>query len=205
MFVLTAFVFAVILSYAVTPGDAAKLVVYAPTGSRVRVERTNVAGHYSTVLMRNALIEGTPERVPILLEHFSFGWQALESLDFRCRLDAHDISPHEKFVLMRGMPKPQYERACEVNGSRDSGPLGQVEALRKRSPGPLLPSVIVIGDYAIVQWYGAGGGQRLYRRKADRWHFLLGGGGARASSEMAKFGVPKADWCRFGIIDAKCR
>ena len=37
------------------------------------------------------MIEGSPEDAPILLGKFPFGWQALESLDFTCRLRSHSL------------------------------------------------------------------------------------------------------------------
>jgi hypothetical protein len=148
--------------------------------------------------------QGSVDKAPLLLEHFSFGWQPLESLDFRCRLDVHDISAHDKDVLMRGMPESKDDRPCEVDGVRDRGPTAKVEALRRTMRGPLVPSVVVLGTFALGEWYGAGGGQKLFEWKMGRWHMLAGGGGALSSAQMRGFGVPKADWCRFGILDATC-
>jgi len=49
----------------------------------VTITRTNIVGRYATVRVRGALIAGEPaDDAAILLEHFSFGWQPIESLDF---------------------------------------------------------------------------------------------------------------------------
>ncbi len=77
-------------SHAPTPEGAARAAVYEAS-TAIRVVRVNVAGNFATVLMSGAMIEGSPEDAPILLGKFPFGWQALESLDFTCRLRSHSL------------------------------------------------------------------------------------------------------------------
>lgn len=54
-----AFVVALFVSYAATPEEAAKLAVYPAKGSHLQIERSNVTGLYASVLMRNAMMEGS--------------------------------------------------------------------------------------------------------------------------------------------------
>jgi hypothetical protein len=191
-------------AYAATPSAAYLKVVYAQPGHHVVIDRVNVAGRYATVLAHGAMMEGSDADAPILLEHFSFGWQPLESLNFQCRLDTHQISEADKFILMRGMPKPQLEAACGDEGGRDSGPISEIETLRRNERGPLVPFAVVVHDFATVQWYGAGGGEHVYRKRAGRWELIAGGGGAPGSSELIARGVPATYLCPLGVYDAKC-
>jgi len=189
--------------YASTPEAATRLVLYTTNGSALVIERVNVVGRYATVLARNGMMEGSAEHVPILLQHFSFGWQPLESLDFRCRLDGHTLSPHDEDLLMRGMPKPQDDRPCSDDSRHDIGSPAVIEALR-RQMGPLVPYVVIVGDYAVGEWYGAGGGQTLFRRRAGRWRAIAGGGGALGFPEMREYGVPRTSWCAL-VFDPTCK
>jgi hypothetical protein len=197
-------ILAVSVDYAATISEATQRAVYTANGSRARIAQTNVVGRYATVLTSNGMMEGSENKAPLLLEHFAFGWQPLESLDFRCRLDVHGLSVHDNDRLMRGMPEPQDDRPCRAKNLRDLGPAAKVEAVRRTMHGPLVPSVVVLGTFALGEWYGAGGGQTLFEWETGRWHPLAGGGGALSSAQMRGFGVPKADWCRFGILDAAC-
>ena len=190
-------------AYAATPQQAAIATVYRVPHARIVVVRTNVAGRYATVVTRGGMMEGSPATAAILVQRFSFGWQPLESLDFRCRLDAHDIPPPTKQRLMAGMPPPQVERSCSGE-ARDSGPPAQVEAVRRQMQGPLVPQVTIAGRYALGQWYGAGGGQWLFASRGGSWHFVAGGGGAMGVREMRRYHVPSSAWCTFHLPDAHC-
>jgi hypothetical protein len=190
------------LFYGATPSDALKKVVYPAPGAKVTITRVNTFGRYAVVLSRGALMESNPA-APILFERFSFGWQALESLDFRCRLDVHEIGAVGNEALMRGMPEPGKQKACGENGGRDSGPTADIETLRSQS-GPLVPSVTVVDNFAMVSWYGAGGGEQIYRKAGGKWIFMLGGGGAWGSQDLIAHGVPARDLCPLGVYDAKC-
>jgi hypothetical protein len=154
-------------SYATTATGAALRAVYA-SGARVRVERINSAGRFATVMLGNALMEGTPVTEPILVEHFSFGWQALEVLNFRCRLSRHPITSRAAVVLLEGVPAPPAAGRCDGPGS-DVGPQALVEALRRLSPGPLTPYALVRGSLGVIGWYGAGGGQDVFLLHDRAW------------------------------------
>ena len=78
-----------------TPEGAALQAVYG-LEQRPVVERMNVAGSYAAVLISGGMMEGAPISAPILVEHFSFGWQALDLLNFRCRLQSHGLGRSAK-------------------------------------------------------------------------------------------------------------
>ncbi len=188
---------------AATPQRAAVRIVSFGLKTPATVKHTNVIGRYAVVLTSGGMMEGSNVTAPILVEHFSFGWQPIDLLNFRCSLGSHDLTPRVDALLMRGMPKPQDDRPCR-GVLTDSGPRPDVEAVRRLMRGPLVPAVVVSGNWAIGEWYGAGGGETLFRRRDGRWSRTTGGGGAMGVQEMREYGVPRADWCSFGIYDAKC-
>lgn len=195
---------AVSLLHAATPQQAALRALSFSVKAPPAVRRVNVAGRYAAVLASGAKMEGSSVTAPILVERFSFGWQPLDLLNFRCRLDSHELAPGLKAQLMRGMPKPHDDRPCRSE-RRDSGPQADVESVRRLMNGPLVPAVAVSGNWAIGDWYGAGGGERLYRRFGGRWTFVAGGGGALGVGEMREYRVPRADWRKLEVYDATCR
>jgi hypothetical protein len=200
---LVLIVLALFANYAATPEGAAMRALYAPKNSKIVIERSQIAGRYATVLTRGGLMESSPVNEPILVEHFSFGWQALDILNFRCRLDQHAISDRDKELLMRGMPRPRDDRPCRGEG-RDAGPQTDVDAIREQMHGPLVPSAVISGNYALGDWYGGGGGQSLYKKSDGHWRLLSDGGGLIGVADMRKYGVPKSAWCALGIYGANC-
>jgi hypothetical protein len=186
-----------------TPQQAALHALYAPKGHEIIVTRTDVVGRYATVLTRGGLMEGSAVTEPILVERFSFGWQALDILYFRCRLDAHSISGGDNARLMLGMPKPYDDRPCR-GGWNDAGSIADVEAVRRQMGGRLTPYVVISGIYAVGGWYGSGGGETLFRKDGAIWRRIAGGGGEMGVDEMREYGVPQSAWCAFGIYGATC-
>jgi hypothetical protein len=201
--VFVMFAFHLFASFGPSPQQAALNALYQPNGNIAIVERMNLVGRYAAVLTRGGQMEGSTVTWPILVEHFSFGWQALDALNFRCRLDEHGISSGDKTQLMRGMPQPQDDWPC-IGVGKDAGPVPDVEAIRRTMRFPLIPYVVVVGTYAIGQWYGGGGGETLFRKGCGTWRRIAGGGGAMGISEMRQYGVPRSAWCAFGIYDAVC-
>jgi hypothetical protein len=57
----------------------------------------------------------------------------------------------------------------------------------------------------MAEWHGAGGGEALYHEREGQWRLVENGGGAMGVNYMRKYGVLQAAWCKFGILDAKCR
>jgi hypothetical protein len=194
---------AALSSHAATPQAAAIAIVGFGLKKPPVVQRVNVVDRYASVLTSGGMMESSPVTEPILLQHFSFGWQALDVLNSRCRLHSHSLGPRVEDLLTRGMPPiPADERRC--TDLKDAGPAAEVEEVRRLMNGPLVPWVVVAGTWAMGEWYGAGGGQNLFQMHGGRWRFAAGGGGAMDVSLMRAHGVPQSDWCRFGIYDANC-
>jgi len=84
----------------------------------------------------------------------------------------------------------------------DSGSVADIEAIRKIQPFGYVPAVTVSGDYAKADWYGPGGGERIYRRTNGSWKIILGGGGAHSAQDLRRAGVPPGAICKFHIYDA---
>ncbi len=190
-------------SFAPTPQSAALGAVYSDPKKPAIVKRINVAGSYATVLTSGGRIEGDVVTEAILVKRFSFGWQPLDLLNDQCRLDAQMLGNEVAARLIRAMPQPKNDRPC-TKQPHDAGPPTDVTAVRKLMQGPLVPYVVVAGDWAMGEWYGAGGGESLYRRRNGEWQLVESGGGAMDTDYMRKYGVPESAWCAFGIFDAKC-
>lgn len=192
-------------SYAATAQRAAIGAMYSDPKKQAVVVRVNVAGSYATVLTKGGRIEGALVASPILVEHFSFGWQPLALWESRCDLEDPALGKSVEEQLMRGMPGLRDDRPCKGRFLEDAGTPSEVEAVRKLMPGPLVPYVVVYGSWAMGEWYGAGGGESLYHEREGRWQLVESGGGAMGVDYMRKYGVPRPAWCKFGIFDAKCR
>lgn len=192
-------------SYAATAQRAAIGAMYSDPKKPAVVVRVNVAGSYATVLTKGGRIEGALVASPILVEHFSFGWQPLALWESRCDLEDPALGKSVEEQLMRGMPGLRDDRPCKGRFLEDAGTPSEVEAVRKLMPGPLVPYVVVYGSWAMGEWYGAGGGESLYHEREGRWQLVESGGGAMGVDYMRKYGVPRPAWCKFGIFDAKCR
>ncbi len=190
-------------NYAATPQGAAISAVHRGLKKPPVVLRVNRVGSYATVLTSGGMMESAAVTFPILVEHFSFGWQALDALNFRCGLDSHALGARVETMLMRDMPRPRDERPCREG--KDAGPPAAIEAVRRLMRGPLVPSVVVAGDWAMGTWYGGGGGESLYRRRDGAWKLVAYGGGAMGVVEMRQHGVPPSDWCALRIYNAACR
>lgn len=192
--------------YAATPQGAAIRAISYNVKKPPIVKRVNIAGKYAAVLTSGGVMESAPVTDPILVQRFSFGWQPLDLLNDRCSLRAHKFDAVFLAQLLRGMPQPAPDpRPNRCFGVwSDSGPRADVEAVRKAMRGPLVPYVIVSRDWAMGSWYGAGGGEDLFRRRGHGWRFVAGGGGAMSFSEVRTHGVPYRDACALHVYDAKC-
>ena len=188
--------------FASTPQKAA---LHIAGGS---VIRTNLWGRYAAVFLSGAGLEGaTPEKELILVERFSFGWQPLESLNFRCRLNVHVPSASGQAGLLRNTMTVQDDsRDCLQHPERnvDAGPRREIEAVRRLDDGPLVPRVVVVKDFALSTWYGAGGGPHLFKRSGGRWRMIAGRGGAPDAELLQQYGVPKTSWCKLLSYAPRC-
>jgi hypothetical protein len=187
--------------YGNSPQTAVLTAVYAPAGKIVTISRTNIVGRYATVRLRGAFIAGESADAAILLEHFSFGWQPIESLNFRGRLDGHAIPAADKVRLMDGMPAMQPGDAAD---RRDVGAASDVESARLLSDQEFTPYVRVSGRYALVASYGGGGGEFVVRRVAKGWQLVAEGGGPASAEILRERGVPQATICALRVLAAEC-
>jgi len=186
--------------YEPTPQRA---VIAVLGGPHVRAIRTNIVGRYAAVLTRGGIIEGADVTWAILAEHFSFGWQPLDALNFSCNLNDHPISARDKKALMLGMPRMKEEGPCR-GYSGDAGPRADVESIRQMMISVFIPSVRVSGQFALGHWYGGGGGERLFQRVGGKWQSIAGGGGAMDAEDLGRYGVPRMTQCFFIVDDPKC-
>jgi hypothetical protein len=191
---LLGLVTAMAAAFAATPQRAA-LDVFGP---RATVTRTNIAGPYAIVFTSGGSIEEQPDHTPLLLKHFSFGWQPLHFVDALCDLEGDAISPVERKRLRVGVVDRPRREKCSGQG-RDIGSAADVEAIRRLSDGPLTPYVAVSGDYGFLSWYGAGGGEDLFKRNGRAWKLIVGGGGAFTQAEARSYGVPTSAARVFGL------
>ncbi len=188
--------------HATTAQEAALRTVAFGTKKPPIVRRTNRDGRYAVVLTGGGLMESAPVTAPILVERFSFGWQAIDLVSSQCQLEAYGVSPDATAILLRGMPVSRNQLDCKP--ARDSGPPAEVEAVRSLMRGPLVPYVAVSGDWALGEWYGAGGGQSLYHRTSGGWKLVTSGGGALGTDGVRAYGVPSSHWCALHIYNATC-
>jgi hypothetical protein len=70
--------------------------------------------------------------------------------------------------------------------------------------GPLVPAVVVAGDFAVGEWYGGGGGQQLFEKRDGHWRFVRGGGGQLGVASLRSSGVPEKLMCGLRAVDAAC-
>jgi hypothetical protein len=191
-------------TYASTPQSAAIGAMSVDPKHPPVVERANVVGAYAAVLAKGGKMEGDPVTFPILVERFSFGWQPVDALNFYCNLEAHHLGQSTDDALMRGMPRPKDDRPCKGTLLTDAGPSDDVDAVRRMMHGPVIPYVVVSDNWAVGEWYGGGGGESLFQKNAGHWHLVESESGAMGVNYMVKHGVPRSDWCKFGIYDAVC-
>ncbi len=198
---VTTLLMALAPAYAPTPQSAALRIVYSSHGSKVVIVRTNIVGPYATVLVHGGYLEGSPAGdAALLFKHFSFGWQGLESLEFRCRLDSQVLSPQARRQLMRGMPVPIDKPACRRRNLVDVGSPAAIDALRSGRDEAFVSAVIIAGNLALVDLYG---GENLLQKHGNRWLVVAAGGGLLDVSQLREHGVPKASWHLFGIDEPK--
>ncbi len=193
------------VNYGPTPRQAVQHILLTFKGAPLVFERVNVVGRYAMVLSNGEVMPGAADHAPILLEHFAFGWQPLMPGPFRCELEGRSISTRDQQLLVHGMPKPAGDRPCTALRTGDAGPPAGVEALRRLRHEKFVPSAMVAGDFALVNWTnGPDGGQALYRKRNGRWHFIAGGGGALNANDLGALSVPRSAQCSFGASGATC-
>jgi hypothetical protein len=78
---------------------------------------------------------------------------------------------------------------------RDNGAPADVVAIRammqKRFKShEIIGRVSVVHNYALVGWWGWGGGETLFRKTAHGWSLVTSGGGALDAAGLRGYGVP---------------
>jgi hypothetical protein len=177
-----------VATFASTPEQAA-LDVFGSHRASVQIVRSRVVGNFALVQTQGGKLEGAFVTNPTLLQHFTFGWQAISG--DRCALTR--VPKADAEALTRGFSFAPADRVCPAPDDRDVGSPDDIAAVRKLMRGPFVPYVRISGSYALGEWYGAGGGQWIYRKRNGRWMFLTGGGGAMNAEELQKYGIPAAD------------
>ena len=168
------------------------------------VDRINVSGDFALARVSGVSIESLPLRSPILLKRFSFGWQVLAAISATCELTQLGVPDPAIALLARGMSLPEDTQDCHGSGFvPDMGRISDVESVRQLMGMAVFhPYVVVVGDYAVAEWYGAGGGETFFKRSGKRWARFAGGGGAYSAQDLISIGMPRATACKMiGIID----
>jgi hypothetical protein len=84
-------------------------------------------------------MEGAHENDPILVERFSFGWQAIDLVQEQCEFNARFPHEADRRALLAGMPHLKSTRTCDPPFVTDSGPAHDIDVLRAESFEPLIP------------------------------------------------------------------
>lgn len=177
------------------------------------VVRTNVAGKYAVVQFSGTSHWSPPPagnpRLRILLQRFSFGWQAIDEIprpgypdqvNDLCGFRARAIPPAVIDQLLKGMPRGDTTTPCPKDISGDAGPPDEVDAVRKKMAGTgFIPWVIVDGNYASVEQFAANGVSmgKLDGNWAELSFATIGRNG------MQRGGVPAAVACRLQPFDSE--
>lgn len=203
------------LALALAVGFAAppQQAVLAATASdaRAKAVRTNIVGNYALVRVEGGADRGVPIGGSILLERFSFGWQALVYTGDTCYFSVHGISMKIEEVLTIGQPMLTYQSRCSTRDRVDRGSPADVDAVRRLVRGPFVPAVVVSGRYAIgsstdlvsaMRWVPVN--QSLFERAGSSWHRIAERRGHLGMSELQAIGVPASSMCPLRVYDAKC-
>jgi hypothetical protein len=178
-----------------TPRDAARH--FLVPGRNFRVLSTRVAGDFAIVRFSGALMEGDPNWASgIVIERFPFGWQVVDILRNAC-LGARGATRAQIAALgAANLPAYRDSDGQPCSNTLDRGPRADVVAVRSMDrSGTAIPYVRVVADYALLDWAYPGGGQRAVIRRAGRWRFAGGGGGAMNAQTLYGYGVPMRYAC----------
>lgn len=179
------------------PSPEAAARHYLMPGKNFRIVGTEVAGRFAVVRFTGALMEGeTNWSDALLVERFPFGWQVVDTVRDAC-LRERGATPAELAKLQGSyVPARRDPKDGPCSEVVDHGPAADVAAVRNAYRDPfVVTSVRVSGDYALLNWALAGGGQQLYARRGTTWKRVAGGGGAFSPGELRHEGVPVANAC----------
>jgi hypothetical protein len=152
----------------------------APGMTPVHITKVTVTGNEAVVAFENGHIESTAMNGELVLRRFDFGWQTVA-------------------VRAPGIHPP----ACTA----DSGDPAAVTAVRREllsHQQEAIGPVVVQSGYALVHWWGNGGGEDAYEHRGTEWHRISGGGGTLTARELESSGVPNAIAERLFTLQTKC-
>ena len=188
---ITTLILAAAVAAPQTPQGAALLFLQpGTTHSHPSVRITASTAHYAIVRFTGAVIESNPASGYLLAQKFSFGWQPIDlSSDGKpfaiCTLHSHAVAARDLLLLRPALSAAPTSDCTPGNASnqRDYGPAADVQAVRAQGAGlaEIIPFVRVADGYAIMEWWGWGGGQDFYKRTPGGWKKFMGGGGDRKS------------------------
>jgi hypothetical protein len=192
-------------AYGPTP-QRALLAAYREAKPAPAILLVNTVGRFAIVVARGGYVDQLTHSPTsaYLLERFSFGWQPLDVVLDDCLLGFRGISAADQRRLLAGMHVPYVVDVCN-RVVHDVGPAADIAVLRARMSGPMVPSVVISGQYAYAQEYGDGGGCGLFRRAGSGWTLLSGCKGSPNPSVLAT--IPTSTLCALGLDEyarAKC-
>jgi hypothetical protein len=81
----------------------------------------------------------------------------------------------------------------------DYGNKVDIEQVRERvdMQGEAIGPVKVDGGYALLEWWGRGGGEALFEKRHGHWERITGGGGCLVFGDLRGYGVTSSVAQRF--------
>jgi len=155
-----------------------------------------MAGPFSVATFQHGLMEATFIDAQLMLQRFGFGWQVIDLSKHR-RFTTSDIlsygvSQAEAKKLLHGIvPGSTRLNACNPACLWDRADPRDVEEIRKMmlgEQGQAIGPVVVDTDWAMLGWWGEGGGEVLFTKHDQRWKKVTGGGGCIETRDLQKAG-----------------
>jgi hypothetical protein len=155
---------------------------------------------YAVVSFRNGQIEGSIDDGQLLLQKFPFGWQVIDLSIHRFTtqdMASHGIAAAAAQALLHGLVPGKAQAGWELG---DYGPAADVDDISRTmvdSPGEAIGAVKVYSGYAVLLWFGRGGGERVFAKRNGGWVPITGGGGCLDTAGFVHYGVSAEAAARF--------
>jgi hypothetical protein len=168
-----------------------------------RIVAESQYGRHAVVSFEGGQIEGQFDNGQLLLEKFSFGWQVIDLSIHRFTtqdIESHGISAADTQALLHGFVPGVARPGWGPHELGDYGPAADVDGLRRTMvdwPGEAIGAVKVYSGYAMLLWFGRGGGERVFAKRNGRWEQITGGGGCLDAAGLVHYGVSTAAAARF--------
>ena len=143
-------------------------------------------------------VEDSRVQGALVLQHYAFGWQIVD-LTFN-RLRTCDVRFAVPTGELRALLRPTNElqpskEPCATASAVRRVPAGEDETAIRRSmlsvSNEAINSVAIADGYALVGFYGNGGGQAVFAKRAGTWRRIGMGGGAIDAAGLVGDGVPR--------------